>query len=105
MSTAPRVVEEVHLGIGVGSPIPVDIMVSGTWPDLCPQLAEIHQVIEGSRIEVSLLATPLDPARPPDQLGVPFGIHLPINIVELPADDYQIEVNGVGAELTCPPAK
>jgi hypothetical protein len=31
----PVTVEDVRVEIGVGSPIPVDVVVSGAWPGLC----------------------------------------------------------------------
>ncbi len=65
-------VETVGIQIGVGSPIPVEVVVSGTWPDLCAQLAQINQQVDGSHIEVELLASPLDSSCPPDYLGLPM---------------------------------
>ena len=70
--------------VGVGSPIPVDAFVSGEWPDLCAQLAQITQRFEGNTFEITLLATAADPACPPDYLGLPFRIAIPINVVQLP---------------------
>jgi len=88
------VVQNVSVEVGVGSPIPVDIVVSGEWPDLCAQLAQTTFRRDGSKIDLSLLATPLDPGCPPDFLGLPFRIAYPLNAVELPAGDYIITVNG-----------
>src|SRR5687767_9252499 len=62
------VVEDVQVQVGVGSPIPVDIFVSGAWPDLCAQLTTIQQQISGFNINVTILTTPADPNCPPDQL-------------------------------------
>lgn len=90
-------VEDVNVQIGVGSPIPVDIFVSGSWPDLCSQLAKVNQNIEGFSIDISLLATPGKPDCPPDFLGIPFRIAIPINSVELPEGSYEVTVNGVSA--------
>ncbi len=100
----PMIVEDVRVEIGVGSPIPVDILVSGTWPEACAQLAEVRQSVDGNRIVLTLLATPLDPQCPPDTLGVPFRIQLPINAVELPEGEYQVEVNGVSTSFRWPPS-
>jgi len=90
-------VDNVTVEIGVGSPMPVNVFVSGTWPDLCAQLAEVHQEFKGSAIEISLLATPKDEACPPDNLGLPFGFSIPINAAEMPEGEYTVTVNGVGA--------
>lgn len=91
----PIEVQAVQVEIGEGSPIPVDVVVSGTWPDLCAQLAQVDQRIEGSRIEIDLLAAPPQADCPPDHLGLPFRIAIPLNVVELPGGTYSFSVNGV----------
>ena len=73
----PIQVEAVQVEIGVGSPIPVDIFISGSWPDLCAQLAQVNQAINGNRITVDILASPASENCPLDQLGLPFRIALP----------------------------
>jgi len=88
-------VEHVEVQVGVGSPIPVDTLVSGTWPDLCAQLAEVRQRVEDFQVEITLLATPADPACPPDYVGLPFRIANPLNAVELPVGTYTVVANGV----------
>jgi hypothetical protein len=98
----PIPVSNVAVEVGVGSPIPVDAFVSGEWPDLCAQLAEVRQRLEGNTLEISLLAAPADPACPPDHLGIPFRIAIPINIVQLPEGAYTVRVNGVAAAFEIP---
>jgi Tol biopolymer transport system component len=93
----PITVEDVRVEVGVGSPIPVDVVVSGTWPDLCAQIARIEQRLEGSKFEISLLAIPAAPGCPPDQLGLPFRIAFPLNMVEMEVGAYSVVVNGVEA--------
>jgi hypothetical protein len=93
----PVQVDSVSVEVGVGSPIPVEVIVSGSWPDLCAQLSQITQVIDGSNIEITLLATPADPDCPPDYLGLPFRIAIPLNIAEMSLDTYRITINGVQA--------
>jgi hypothetical protein len=99
----PILVENVQVEIGVGSPIPVDVLVAGTWPDLCAQLARVTQQIDGNTIAIELLATAEVPDCPPDFVGVPFRIAIPLNAVELPAGTYAVSVNGRSAELVWPP--
>lgn len=98
----PIAVSNVTIDVGVGSPIPVDAFVSGEWPDLCAQLAQVTQRIEDRSFDVTLLATAADPACPPDFLGLPFRIAIPINVVELPEGEYTVTVNGVTAAFTVP---
>ena len=35
-------VDKVEVEVGMGSPIPVEAVASGTWPDLCAQIAEVQ---------------------------------------------------------------
>ncbi len=98
----PIEVADVRVEIGIGSPIPVEILVSGTWPDLCAQLAQTSMEIEGKSIRVQLSATDADPNCPPDFVGVPFRIAIPLNGVELPEGDYAIEVNGMTTSFSWP---
>lgn len=87
-------VEDVRVEIGVGSPVPVKVLVSGTWPGLCSQLAEIKETSEEKTFEIQLLATPDGADCPPDRLGLPFGIEIPLNMVEKKAGTYTVSVNG-----------
>lgn len=102
--TRSLAVEAVQVQIGVGSPIPIDIFVSGTWPDLCAQLTAIQQQISGFNINVTILTTPADPTCPPDQVGLPFRIAIPINGVQLPEGTYTVVVNGTSTSFTWPAA-
>jgi hypothetical protein len=98
----PLTVANVTVDVGVGSPIPVDAFVSGEWPDLCAQLAQITQRYEGKTFDITLLATAADPACPPDFLGLPFRIAIPINVVELPAGQYTVTANGARTTFSVP---
>ena len=95
-------VANVTVDVGVGSPIPVDAVVSGEWPDLCAQLAQITQRYEGKNFDITLLATAADPACPPDFLGLPFRIAIPINVVELPEGQYTVTANGATTTFSVP---
>ena len=94
-------VERVEVQVGVGSPIPVEIVASGTWPDLCAQIAEVKSEIDGFEIDVTLLASKSESC-PPDHLGLPFRLALPLNIVEMPDGVYTITVNGTSTTFELP---
>jgi len=98
----PISISHVSLEVGVGSPLPVHIVASGEWPDLCAQLAEVRQVIDGTNIEVTLLAAPAQADCPPDYLGLPFRFDLPLNVVQLPAGTYTVTVNGASTTFELP---
>ncbi len=91
----PVAVEAVQVEVGVGSPIPVEVVVSGSYPDLCAQIAQVEQRIQGERIEISLLASGAVANCPPDAVGLPLRIAIPLNMVEMPMTTYTVVVNGV----------
>jgi hypothetical protein len=95
-------VAHVQVEVGVGSPIPVTIQVAGTWPGLCAQLATVEQQQGEFWFDISLLAHPGDPDCPPDFMGLPFSLALPINVVELPAGTYTVTVNGFSTTFDVP---
>ncbi|NLX36206.1 MAG: hypothetical protein GXY68_05920 [Chloroflexi bacterium] len=98
----PLAVEAVAVDIGTGSPIPVEIVAGGTWPDLCAQLARVETDIDGYEIQIALLASPVQTGCPPDYVGVPFRVAVPLNPVELPEGRYTATVNGVAATFDWP---
>ncbi|MDX1687263.1 MAG: hypothetical protein R3248_04695 [Candidatus Promineifilaceae bacterium] len=99
----PIQVDHVQILTGWASPIPALVAVSGAWPGLCAQLVRIDQpVVDDFRIEINLLATPPDSDCPPDQVGLPFSIRIPLNWMQLPAGTYMVDVNGVETELNVP---
>jgi hypothetical protein len=97
----PIEVEHVGVQVGEGSPIPVEIIASGTWPDLCSQIAEVQSQVNGFEIDVTVLASTTSSCRP-DQLGLPFRYAFPLNIVEMQAGTYTITVNGTSTTLDLP---
>jgi hypothetical protein len=100
----PIIVENVLVEVGVGSPIPVDVVVSATWPDPCAQLAQITQEIEGNTVTIDLLATAAIPDCPPDAVGVPVRIAVPLNGLALPSGEITVTVNGSSTSFAWPPA-
>jgi hypothetical protein len=101
-SLRPLAVTAVSIDVGAGSPGLLEIVASGDWPDLCAQLAQITSRIDGMDIQVGLYATAADPACPPDYLGVPFRIAIPLNPVELPQGSYTVTVNSVTTSFVWP---
>jgi hypothetical protein len=100
--TRPIQITDVQVQIGVGSPIPVEAVASGSWPDLCAQLASVSQRVSGNRFEISLSASPADPACPPDLTGLPFRLSIPLNMVQMPNGTYTVAVNGVETSFDWP---
>ena len=94
-SLRPIQITDAQVQIGVGSPIPVEVIASGSWPDLCAQVAQIEQRLSGARFEIEILANPANPDCPPDLVGIPFRIAVPLNMTNLPFGAYTVVVNGL----------
>lgn len=93
----PITVDQVQVEVGIGSPIPVHVIVSGNLPDPCSQIEFVQVLQDKSNFDINLFATP-DVGGPAvdgcikDPL--PFRISLPLNVIGLPAGDYTVTVNG-----------
>ena len=94
-------VEDVQVEVGVGSPRPVEVVASGTWPDLCAQIAETQTRMNGFQIDVTVLASTTETCRP-DNLGLPFRYAFPLNTVEMEDGIYTITVNGASTTFELP---
>lgn len=94
-------VEHVGIQAGLGSPIPVEIVASGTWPDLCAQIASVESRMDGFNIDITVLASTVENCRP-DNLGLPFRFAIPLNTVEMKEGTYTITVNGTSTSLDLP---
>ena len=94
-------VEHVGIQAGLGSPIPVEIVASGTWPDLCAQVASVESRMDGFNIDITVLASTVENCRP-DNLGLPFRFAIPLNTVEMKEGTYTITVNGTSTSLDLP---
>src|SRR5512139_495770 len=95
----PVQVDQVRAEVGVGSPIPVQVIVSGTLPDTCAQIELMQQRQEGSTFKIALSAVPssVDGCV---RNAPPFTIAVPLNIVNAPAGPYSVEVNGSRADFS-----
>jgi hypothetical protein len=99
--TQPVSVENVQVVVGVGSPLPVEIVVGGTWPSLCSQIAGVQSSMKDFQIDISILASMTDSC-PPDNVGLSFRFAFPLNVVEMQEGTYTITVNGVSTSLDLP---
>ncbi len=94
----PVQVNEVQAEVGVGSPIPVLVTVTGTLPDSCAQIELVQQKQVGSSFNITISTIPLN-ADGCVQDALPFEIVIPLNIANLPAGPYSVEVNGSRADF------
>jgi hypothetical protein len=86
-------IENVRAQVGVGSPIPVHVNLSGYLPDTCAQVeyTSIKQDSSNFIIELSTLATS---GKDCVKDFLPFRMSIPLNTIDLPAGEYSVEVNG-----------
>ena len=95
----PVDVDQVQVEVGVGSPIPVQVIVSGNLPDTCAQIELVQQRQEGSNFYMTVSTIPSSAEGcTPDTL--PFRMAVPLNIVNVPAGAYTLEVNDIRADFT-----
>jgi len=98
----PVAVDQVAVEVGVGSPIPVHVIVNGWMPDPCSQVEHTEIKQDGSNFIITLFATP-DVGGPAvdgcikDPMFFEMGI--PLNVVDLPAGSYSVTVNGSRADF------
>lgn len=95
-------VDDASVEIGVGSPIPVFVHVSGNLPDPCSQVEYTEIKQNGSNFTISLFATPDAGGPAVDSCikdPVPFKMSIPLSIVDLAAGTYSVTVNGYSTEF------
>ncbi len=98
----PITVNQVEVEVGVGSPIPVHVLVSGWMPDPCSQVKHTEIKQDGSNFIITLSATP-DVGGPAADGCIKdpmyFKMGIPLNVVDLPAGSYSVTVNGSRADF------
>ena len=98
----PITIEQVEVEVGVGSPIPVFVHVSGFMPDPCSQVEHTEIKQDGSNFIISLFATP-DVGGPAVDGCIKdpmyFTMSVPLNVADLPAGSYSVIVNGSHADF------
>jgi len=95
-------VDQVEVEVGVGSPIPVFVIVSGNLPDPCSQIEQTEIKQDGSNFIINLLATPDKGGPAVDSCikdAIPFRMSMPLSVVDLPAGSYSVTVNGSRADF------
>lgn len=93
-------VESVELRILESFPVQVHAVVRGTLADGCTEIDEIEQSrdVENRSFEVRI-TTARDPDKVCTQALVPFEETIPLDVRDLPAGSYTVDVNGVQASF------
>jgi hypothetical protein len=94
-------VQDVQIQIGVGSPIPVDALISGELPDTCAQLAEVKVTQRDFAFEIALRVAP-GTREECLRDALPFRMYVPLNMVNLPDGTYTVKVNDVSTTFQWP---
>jgi len=100
----PAVIDAVNVEIGVGSPLPVMLVVDSSFPDECAQIVAVQQQVVDGEFQVTLTtddatADCLSPMGP-----LPFRLLVPLNAVALEAGTHTVTVNDVSTTFEYPPA-
>ncbi|HDK26554.1 MAG TPA: hypothetical protein ENG48_05645 [Candidatus Atribacteria bacterium] len=91
MGLAP--VEEIEIVILESFPVQVQVIARGNLPDPCTEISEVLQEKEGNTFFITIKTY-----RPPGlciQVLAPFEEVIPLEVYELPAGTYTVDVNGV----------
>ena len=91
MGLAP--VEEIEIVILESFPVQVQVIARGNLPDPCTEISEVLQEKEGNAFFITIKTY-----RPPGlciQVLAPFEEVIPLEVYELPAGTYTVDVNGV----------
>jgi len=95
-------IDQVEVEVGVGSPIPVFVHISGFMPDPCSQVEHTEIKQDGSNFIITLFATP-DMGGPAVDSCIKdpmyFTMSIPISVVNVPAGSYAVTVNGSRADF------
>jgi len=95
-------IDHVETQIGIGSPIPVFVLISGQLPDPCSQVEHTEIKQDGSTFIISLFATPDIGGPAVDGCikdPIPFTLSIPLSVVDLPSGSYSVVVNGSRADF------
>lgn len=89
----PVQVDQVEAEVGFGSPISVQVSASGSLPNSCAQIELVQQEKVRSNFKLSL-STLASTAEGCIQDTLPFRIRIPLNMTNIAAGEYFVEVNG-----------
>ena len=88
-------VDEIDILILESFPVQINVIASGNLPDPCTEVSEVLQEREGNTFFVTIKTY-----RSPGfciQVIAPFEEIIPLEVYDLPAGTYTVDVNGVQA--------
>lgn len=92
-SVTPAPVDQVEILIMESFPVQINVIVNGNLPDGCTTLDAVEQTRTDNTYQITLMAR-----RPADavctQQLTPYQEIIPLDVVDLPAGNYTVNVNG-----------
>lgn len=102
-ASVPAVIDAVKVEIGVGSPLPVMVVVDSSFPDECAQIVAVEQQVIDGEFQVTV-TTGDATAECLSPVGtLPFRLMVPLNAVALAAGTHTVTVNDVSTTFEYPP--
>lgn len=93
-------VVDVAVEVGQGSPIPVFVDIGGNLPDLCAQVEFVEVLQDQTFFSIYVGTIPSTDEACYSAVGtVPFRMKIPLNVADLPAGSYAVQVNSVPADF------
>ena len=86
-------VEYVGVELGVGSPIPVQVVIDTSFPDPCAQLVAVQQSFAEAEFTITVTTSPADTACASPVGPLPFRLAVPLNAAGLEPGTYTVIVN------------
>ena len=100
--TGVAVVQSVEIQILESMPVQVNAIIRGQLPDAgCTTIASVDQVRDGNTITITLVTT-TDPLALCAQALTPFERVVPLEVRDLPAGQYTVNVNGLVQSFELP---
>ncbi|HSL31341.1 MAG TPA: SH3 domain-containing protein [Anaerolineales bacterium] len=100
--TSVAVVESVEIQILESMPVQVQAVIRGQLPDAgCTTIASVEQVRDGNAITLTLVTT-TDPLALCAQSLTPFEQVVPLDVSNLPAGTYTVDVHGIEQTFELP---
>lgn len=91
-------VDSVQVMMMESFPIQVSVVVRGELPDVCTSIDDPVTTRNGNAFAVSLSTTRTDCTS--TDVNLPFEISIPLEVVDLPAGTYSVDVNGMKGSFT-----
>jgi len=98
--TFPAQVEEFSIQAQGPAPLSIVVLTSGSLPDSCSEIGDIHQVLDKDRFTIEMTARRPSGDTCGDLTPVPFEQSVALEGYSLSAGTYTVDVNGLNKTIT-----